>query len=58
MKCNGWDDPCNNNNAVRYRMNTNYLNEELNWNTLCPDCQKLCDDHWKEMWKEYYHDKL
>lgn len=43
MKCNGWDGPCNNDNAVRYRMNTKYLNEELNlvFNSIDQAIEKL-----------------
>jgi len=52
--CEGWFGPCTNMNATRIRMETAYEDEERNWRTLCPECQKACDAHWEEMWAEVY----
>ena len=54
MKCEGFGGKCEANDAVRYRMMTQYENEESNFMTLCPACQKESDDHWEEKRKEYY----
>lgn len=40
--------------ARRTRQNTAYHNDEDNWKTLCPECQKANDEHWAEAWQEYY----
>lgn len=41
-------------NARPYRQDTMYENEYQNWVTLCPDCRKENDEHWKERWREYH----
>lgn len=50
MKCQGFNHPCDSGEAERYRMNTQYINEEGN----CKECQKDSDECWQEMWEEYY----
>ncbi len=53
MKCEGWEDHrCKNTNAVKYHMNTKYVDEELNYAVLCPECQKLSDFYWQEQWDD------
>jgi hypothetical protein len=54
LQCKGWDGPCDRNDAWREHMNTRYVNEESNYATLCSDCWKECNAHWKEMWADYY----
>ena len=41
MKCQGVEGPCDREDAIRYRQRTQYVDEEKNWVTLCPDCQKV-----------------
>lgn len=53
LECEGWGSPCKRIDAVRYHMNTAYVNVESNFMNLCPGCQKNSDEHWEEMWKEY-----
>lgn len=55
LKCEGWFGPCDRQDAWREHMNTQYVTEEQNYNTLCPECWKACDEHWKEMWQDYYN---
>ena len=40
--------------ATLNRQRTAYEDEEMNWATLCPDCQQESDVYWDEMWAEYY----
>jgi hypothetical protein len=40
--------------ACRRRQRTLYEDEESNWATLCPACQKEADAYWDERWAEYY----
>ena len=54
LQCQGWEGTCDSQEAWRAHMNTQYINEEQNYNTLCPECWKACDEHWKEMWQDYY----
>jgi len=49
---------CNALGAVKRRQNTAYVDDELNWKTLCPECQEENDKHWKDMWLQYYYDCL
>lgn len=55
LQCQGWEGTCDSQEAWRAHMNTQYINEEQNYNTLCPECWKACDEHWKEMWRDYYN---
>ena len=54
LKCEGWGGPCGRNDAWKGHMNTRYEDEESNYVILCPDCWKECNEHWKEMWTDYY----
>lgn len=38
----------------RKRQNTAYVDDEANFNSLCPPCQEEADAYWAEMWAEYY----
>lgn len=55
LKCEGWCGPCDRNDAWRDHMNTQYSDKESNYATLCPDCWKECNEHWNEMWADYYN---
>lgn len=57
LQCDGWEGPCDSTNAIRYRMNAGFEKEELNYRNLCPDCIKLCDAHWEEMWDWFNKEK-
>lgn len=52
-KCQGSSGPCSNTGKRRIQ-NTAYQNDESNYRTLCPECQKAEDKHWDEMWTNYY----
>jgi len=41
-------------NATRQRQRTCYPNDEDNFKTYCPKCQEEEDEHWDDMWDEYY----
>jgi hypothetical protein len=58
MQCDGFMGSCGSQDAVRYRMHTQYWREESNYMNLCPLCQKECDDYWDEQWAEYYREVL
>ena len=47
-------DQCERLDAIRYRQNTQYEEDERNWVTLCPECQIENDEYWAGMWAEYY----
>lgn len=51
--CEGFDQPCQQPGQWR-RQNTRYENWRDNWRFLCPDCQAAADEHWAELWAEYY----
>lgn len=57
-KCQGLEGPCNNLNATYQRQGSAYIEDKYNWACLCPECQKLANEYWKEMWNEYYRDRL
>lgn len=50
MKCQG----CGKEGAVRKRQKTAYVKDEMNFATLCPECQERNDEYWQESWDEYY----
>ncbi len=54
MKCEGWEGPCDSNDAYRRPQNTRYVDEERNWVILCDECMKANRAHWDEMWSDYY----
>jgi coenzyme F420-reducing hydrogenase beta subunit len=45
---------CGSATAVRRRQNTMYEDEESNFATLCVECQDEADEHWQDMWNDYY----
>jgi len=51
--CQGFDGPCKN-PGIRYHQRTQYSEEESNWVTLCPECRKVNDAFWDEMWADLY----
>ena len=53
-KCQGFEGPCENMNATYNRQGSNYVKNKLNYAWLCPSCQKLSYEYWREMWHEYY----
>jgi hypothetical protein len=50
----GFSETCESMNATRVRMRTAYVDEERNWDTLCPKCQEDAKVYWDEMWEMYY----
>lgn len=36
------------------RMNTAYVDEDLNYIECCNECFEEVQAHWKDMWDEYY----
>jgi len=40
IRCQGWEGPCESNNATRQRQNTAYCDDSENWVTLCPECMR------------------
>jgi len=55
--CHGQEGPCFHLGKKR-RQNAAYHNDKLNWVFLCDKCMKINHEYWKEMWSEYYYDKL
>ena len=52
-RCQGFEGPCMRMDAKRRRQSTQYVdNEERNWATYCPACQKGADEYWQERWDE------
>ena len=49
-ECNNCGAP----NGERRRQRTCYVDEESNYATLCPACHEVNDEHWDEMWRDYY----
>lgn len=45
---------CGAKNANHNRQRTAYVNDDMNWADLCPECQKEADEYWDEMWSDYY----
>lgn len=37
-----------------FPQNTAYVRADRNYVTCCEACQKENDEHWTEMWNEYY----
>lgn len=42
----------------RRRLNTAYVDEELNYMTSCLDCYREIVEYYKERWADYYHGLL
>jgi hypothetical protein len=53
MQCTGFSHPCEN-EGKRRRQNTAYADDERNWVVLCDECFAENEEHWHEMWAEYY----
>lgn len=49
---------CGDPGACHYRQNTQYEDEKSNWVKMCPTCQIANDDHWDQMWAEYWSGRL
>jgi hypothetical protein len=45
---------CEREDAVRYRQNTQFVDEESNWVTLCPPHVEDNEEYWADMWSQYY----
>ena len=45
---------CKGRGAVRQRQNTAYVDDRLNWVTLCEPCAEENAEHWADMWADYY----
>jgi hypothetical protein len=45
---------CGIDGATRNRQKTAYVDDELNFAGLCPECQVEADEEWQEKWDEYY----
>jgi len=58
LRCQGFEGPCMRMDAKRRRQKTQYTDEERNWATYCPACQKGADEHWQERWDDYYGGRL
>jgi hypothetical protein len=44
--------------VTRRRMNTQYVDEESNYITVCGDCYAEIEEYWAEMWEQYYEGRL
>ena len=49
---------CGNMKATKNRRGTAYEDDERNWVVLCPRCQEMDDEYWREQWEEYYNSVL
>ncbi len=47
-------DHCGRFGADTHRQNTRYCNDEDNIVTLCPECRRANDEHWRDMWSDYH----
>lgn len=45
---------CGTRGATRLRMNTQYVQEELNYTVECNICFERTQDHWNDMWQEHW----
>ena len=54
MECEGFSAPCGKYKAIKYRMNTAFVNDERNYRVLCPKCQEESVIYWREQWGQYY----
>ena len=45
---------CKKEGAEKRRQNTAYVDDKLNFATLCDDCQEEANKYWAEQWAEYY----
>lgn len=51
--CHGVSEPCFRLGKRRRQM-TAYCKDEMNWVFVCPTCLYDINEHWKDMWDEYY----
>lgn len=51
--CCGAEGPCFR-KGRRQRQNTSYCDDERNWVIACDPCMETIQEHWNEMWAEYY----
>ncbi len=51
--CHGVHGPCSR-KGKRRRQNTNYTDDSRNWIVACDECFEEIEEHWAEMWREYY----
>ncbi len=51
--CRGFDDICFNIGKKR-RQRTAYVDDDLNWCFLCDECMEYNNEHWNDMWNDYY----
>jgi len=42
----------------RRRQHTMYVDDELNYVTCCLECFKRVQEHWADMWEEYWRNCL
>jgi len=54
MICEGFYGDCERTDAIEFRMNTRYADEERNYRVLCPVCQQHSEEYWADKWAEYY----
>lgn len=50
MKCQH----CGAEGAEKRRQASAYVDDKLNFATLCDDCQKESHEYWMDMWNDYY----
>ncbi len=42
--------------VMRRRQNTAYVDDELNYAKCCRECFERTQEHWADMWSDYYRD--
>jgi hypothetical protein len=52
-KCQGFEGPCDSEQAYRRPQNTAYSEPGRNYATLCDECQSAANEYWAAMWREY-----
>ena len=45
---------CGKEGVKRRRQGSAYPDDELNFAVLCDECQTEANEHWVDMWDEYY----
>jgi hypothetical protein len=46
MRCQGWESPCNREDAVKFKMPSSCVDKEDNYAVLCPECRERCLEYW------------
>lgn len=54
VQCEGFDGPCDSLKAKRRHKGTAYIDDELNYVTICDSCYEKEREYWDDMWREYY----